>query len=999
MLNMNAPKLPVLFLALAASVNFPIRLGAQTPEWIWHDNNGAAPADGEVRYFRKTFTIDGPASKAVLSAAGDDHVIVFLNGKEVLRNDTWQQAYAVDVTRALEPGENTIAARGKNDSSSAGFIGKLDLTLSTLTGARQKTVVTDTSWISASKETAGWEKPGFVADGWTRPVSLGKLGVEPWGNVMAGAVARVSGRGSREATPAEALATLPGFKVELIRSAEPGEGSWVCLTVDPKGRLIISPQDPRDSLLRVLLTPQGKVEKIEKIELPVGGAMGLLHAFDSLYVNGKGKDGLALYRLRDTNGDDQFDAVEVLRKWSGDGGEHGPHGVVMGPDRKLYVVCGNFVNVGNGFGSGKKPPGGFVARMDADGKNCELFAAGFRNTYDIAFNPDGELFGFDSDMEWDWGTPWYRPTRINHIVSGGDYGFREGTAKWPNWYPDSLPTTLDIGIGSPTGVKFGFDAHFPDAYRAALFIMDWSYGRIMAVHLNAIGATYAGRFENFVTPKTLRQPGPKATLNVTDLEFGKDGAMYFLTGGRGTQSGLYRVTYTEPIPAAGNEKFPSADAAETRKLRHQLESFHGKQDSAAIEFAWPQLNHPDRWIRYAARIAIESQPVSAWKDRALNETKTEGALTALLALARLGAKELQADLLKALGKFPLDTLNEEQKLEKLRVIEVSFARQGRPSDDLVKLATEKLDRQFPAKSWPLDRELSQLLIYLEAPGVAFKTLDLLVNASLQEEQIHYLISLRNLKSGWTMDQHAAYFGWFNGDRKSVRHSTGTLKWFADAGRDYSDGASFPKFIANLRKTATAALSDSERAELAAIITGAPVAPKPPAVPRQFVKEWKMNDLLPDLEWVSKGRNFEKGKQAYNDAQCIACHRFGNEGGAVGPELTAASSKYTRRDILESILDPSKVVSEQYQNVALTLKNGDDVTGRVIEEDSRKIVVVTDPLKQTQRELRKSDIQERHPSKLSPMPEGLVSILTKEEILDLLAYIESAGKPTAAEFGR
>src|SRR6266542_1394848 len=572
LLNMNAPRFPFVFLCLAASLNLPVLLRAQTPEWIWHDNKGATPADGEVRFFRKTFTIDGPASKAVLSIAGDDHVIVFLNGKEVLRNDTWQQAYAVDVTRALEPGENTIAARGKNDSSSAGFIGKLDLTLSTLTGARQKTVVTDTSWISASKETAGWEKPGFVADGWTRPVSLGKLGVEPWGNVMAGAVARVSGRGSREATPAEALATLPGFKVELIRSAEPGEGSWVCLTVDPKGRLIISPQDPRDSLLRVLLTPQGKVEQIEKIELPVGGAMGLLHAFDSLYVNGKGKDGLALYRLRDTNGDDQFDAVEVLRKWSGDGGEHGPHGVVLGPDKKLYVVCGNFVNVpddiapstahkhyaddlvlprmedGNGFGAGKKPPGGFVARMDPDGKNCELFAAGFRNTYDIAFSPEGELFGFDSDMEWDWGTPWYRPTRVNHIVSGGDYGFREGTAKWPNGYPDSLPTTLDIGIGSPTGVKFGTNSRFPARYRTALFVMDWSYGRILAVHLTPRGSTYEGAFtgasfspdgrelattgaiENFVAPKGLTSNGPKSPLNVTDLEFGPDGAMYFTTG-------------------------------------------------------------------------------------------------------------------------------------------------------------------------------------------------------------------------------------------------------------------------------------------------------------------------------------------------------------------------------------------------------------------------------------------------------------------------------------
>ena len=254
----------------------------------------------------------------------------------------------------------------------------------------------------------------------------------------------------------------------------------------------------------------------------------------------------------------------------------------------------------------------------------------------------------------------------------------------------------------------------------------------------------------------------------------------------------------------------------------------------------------------------------------------------MLALARLGGKETQPELLNALGKWPLDTLSEEQKLEKLRVIEVSFARQGRPSNDLVKLAIEKLDRQYPAKSWPLNRELSQLLISLEAPGVVGKTLDLLAKAQTQEEQIHYIISLRNLKSGWTMDQRRKYFSWFNRDRKSDRHPAETLKWFADVGRDYSDGASFPRFIGNIRKAATAALSDAERAELASIITGAPVTPKPPLVRRQFVKEWKMEDLLPDLDKVSRGRSFEKGKQAFNDAQCIACHRFGNEGGSVGP---------------------------------------------------------------------------------------------------------------------
>ncbi|MEO8429252.1 MAG: heme-binding protein, partial [Verrucomicrobiota bacterium] len=104
-----------------------------------------------------------------------------------------------------------------------------------------------------------------------------------------------------------------------------------------------------------------------------------------------------------------------------------------------------------------------------------------------------------------------------------------------------------------------------------------------------------------------------------------------------------------------------------------------------------------------------------------------------------------------------------------------------------------------------------------------------------------------------------------------------------------------------------------------------------------------------------------------------------------------------RDVLESILDPTKVVSEQYQNTTLLLANGDDVTGRIVEENNNKIVVVIDPLKQTQRELKKSEIKARHPSKVSPMPEGLVNILSKEEILDLVAYLESSGKSTAAAF--
>jgi putative heme-binding domain-containing protein len=833
---------------------------------------------------------------------------------------------------------------------------------------------------------------------------------------------------ARTATPAESLKVLDGFKVELLRSAQPGEGSWVALTTDPKGRLILSPQG-KEPMLRITLDGQGQIAKLENDAIPanVSGAMGLLYANNSLYVNGQGPDGYHMYRLTDTDGDDKFDKVELIRRWEGGTGEHGAHGIVLGPDKKLYVVCGNFVGVprdllptsphknyaddlilpraedGNGFGAGKKPPGGYVVRMDLDGKNCELFASGQRNTYDIGFNTDGELFGFDSDMEWDWGMPWYRPIRAFHAVSGGDTGFREGSGKWPEYYADSLPAVVNIGVGSPTGVRFGTGARFPRKYQRAFYMMDWSYGRIIAVHLMPKGASYAGTFENLVVGKP---------LNVTDFEIGPDGALYFATGGRGTQSGLYRVSYTEKF---SDEKTTTtaaeAQAAEARALRHKLETFHGHKDAAALDAAWPHLNSEDRFIRYAARIAIESQPVEEWQKRALAERDLRASLTALLALARLGDKETQNELFEALGKTWDNCESEEQKLDALRVAQVAFARMGHPKQEVAEGTIKSLDAIYPAKSVALNRELCQMLIYLEAPGVVKKTLELLAKADTQEEQITYVFALRTMKQGWTMDDRKAYFSWFNKPSgtaddsasrtvvRNTKHSAQTVQWFKDVGRDYGDGASFPKFIANIRKDAVATLSDDERGELASLITApattGQVATKPAV--RKFVREWKMSDFANTLDQAGKGRNFERGKEAYAVAQCLACHRFGNEGGSTGPDITAVSSRFSRVDLLSSILEPSKVISEQYQNITVTKKDGDDLTGRLVEDTDTKLVLITNPLSGEKTEIKKNDVKSRAPSKVSPMPEGLVNILSKDEILDLLAYIESAGKKQAAAF--
>jgi len=821
--------------------------------------------------------------------------------------------------------------------------------------------------------------------------------------------------------PADDLDTLQGFKTDVLLKADPHkQGSWICLAKDNKGRLLLAGQR-KQPITRVTIK-DGRVAQEEQLHLPISEAMGMLYAFDSLYIDGSDGKKFGLYRLRDTKGDGHYDSVELLREWAGGSGEHGAHAIVLGPDKKLYVVCGNFTDLpgdllptspmrnyaddivlpraedGNGFGAGKKPPGGHIIRIDPDGKNAELFAAGERNTYDIAFNADGELFGFDSDMEWDWGMPWYRPIRVIHAPSGADQGFREGSAKWPEYYPDSLPSAVVVGIGSPTGVIFGTGAKFPADYQKAMFVEDWTYGRLIAVHLTSHGASYTGTWEDLVAPKGLHGNGRKTNLNLTGIVIGDDGALYFTTGGRSLEARLCRVSYVGSRPTDPADLHDN-DGAEARELRHKLETFHGGPDAAALDFAWPKLASDDRFIRYAARLAVERQPVEQWRSRALEETHPQAALTALLALARCGEKQTQRELLTALSRLPLSSLSSSQQFEKLRVMEVSISRQGIPAADQSAQLISELDPVYPGTSGALNRELCQVLLALGAHDAVAKTMALLSAAPTLEEQVGYVLYLRTIRNGWTPELRRQYFAWWTKDHSKAQHPPHVLKWFEDAGRAYENGASFDHFLEHFHSDAVAVLTPEERRALAPVLD----AYSPPgqtvhqAKARPFVKEWSVADLEPSLDQVSHGRNFARAQQTFESLQCLACHKFANEGGAVGPELTAISSRFSRRDVLAKILEPSKTISEQYQNTAIKLSTGESVVGRVMEETADKLVLRPNPLAPEQIDIKKSDITFRGPSKTSPMPEGLLNSLKKDEILDLLAYLESAGRKDHPDF--
>ena len=837
-----------------------------------------------------------------------------------------------------------------------------------------------------------------------------------------------------------------GFHAEHLYS--PGEneqGSWVAMTFDDKGRMIAC--DQYGNLYRITIPPVGADTATSKVQVQklvinipgdttknktkIGYAHGLLYAFNSLYVmiNDEGDSTNSsvsgLYRLIDTDSDDQFDKVSLLKTLDGRG-EHGPHSIVLSPDKKsIYVIAGNFTKIPemdvykspppvreidnllplirdpNGHDNTVNTHGGWIAHIDSTGSNWELISSGFRNPFDLTFNDAGDMFTYDSDMEWDFGLPWYRPTRICQVTSGSEFGWRPGTDKWSPAYPDNLPPVLNVGQGSPTSFFSGQDAHFPEKYRKSLFAFDWSFGIIYAIQLDPNGASYLAKGEEFVSG---------SPLPLTDGIIGPDGALYFLTGGRRLESDLYRVYYGDNT--SNTEKLAVAALNEEQKIRRKLEEYHGKSTTGAIDFVWPYLNHKDRLIRFAARIAVENQPVSQWQEKALKEKDPVILTQAIIALARQGNSSLKEQALKALMSANYSQLTESQQIDIVRAFELILSRMGLPNAEVKSQVSAYLNPNYPAQTNELNRELSKVLVYIEAPQAIEKTLALLANAKddnsgqnsvLQSsdlilrnpqygmdiagmlskvppaQQTFYATVLSKSKSGWTPDLQEQYF-----------------KWFYTA-FSFKGGHSFVGFIDRARKSALENIPKDRFAYFNTIsgdtligrsgiyVVDAIQQPQGPG------RNWKMEEALPIADSGIANRNFETGKAMFTASLCGSCHTMKGEGGVAGPDLTQLGTRFSYKDMLEAIIEPNKTISDQYGATVFYLKEGGSTLGRVISQDDDKYTISQNPFSpQTTREVLKKDVTRTRVSEVSPMLSGMINRLNGEELKDLLAYLKSGG---------
>lgn len=349
------------------------------------------------------------------------------------------------------------------------------------------------------------------------------------------------------------LLAPPEFEVTLYADDDLAHDIY-SLTVDSFGRVVVSGA----GYVRILSDADGDgvAETAQQyVDGPRTGAQGMHFFGRDLICSGDA----GLIRYRDRDGDDRADGPPDVFLRVKAGGEHDVHAIRQGPDGWWYVIAGNVAGITAKYvtlpnSPVTRPQAGTVLRLTPDLSAGEIVADGFRNAYDFDFHPQGDLFTFDSDDERDISLPWYLPTRVFQVLPGMHAGWVSRSWKRPDQFLDMPPVIAAFGRGSPTGVVCYRHTQFPERYRDALFVLDWTYGRVMVVPLRRDGSIWRSEPETFLS--AVGQFG----FAPTDAAVGPDGSLFISVGGRGTRGGVYRIRWTGP----------SEDAALTDELTQCL---------------------------------------------------------------------------------------------------------------------------------------------------------------------------------------------------------------------------------------------------------------------------------------------------------------------------------------------------------------------------------------------------------------------------------------------
>jgi len=441
-----------------------------------------------------------------------------------------------------------------------------------------------------------------------------------------------------------------GFEAELFADDELAHDIFA-MTIDSRGRVVVS----GPGYVRILIDEDGdgKADRAQQFaDGPATGAQGMyFHGRDLLCTGDAG-----LIRYRDADGDDRADGPPDLFLKLRTGGEHTAHAIRKGPDGWWYLIAGNMTDITASYATlstspVRLPEGGTLLRLKPDLSGGEIVAHGMRNAYDFDFSRQGAVYTFDSDDERDVSLPWYRPNRVFELLPGMHAGWVSTSWKRPDDFLDMPPVLASLGRGSPTGVVAYQHTQFPAPYRNALFVLDWTFGRVWALPLQRTGEVWETQPIDFMTAHGEYGFAP------TDAEVGPDGSLYVSVGGRGTRGGVFRVRYV------GDRKDPANDANDSDAAPDEVTRILDAPQplSSWSRAIWEPLARKVGPAVFELPARDQNRSASA-RCRAI-EVATElfGGLSSATAgeLARADSPEVRARLAWSLGRIPPGDLSDE----------------------------------------------------------------------------------------------------------------------------------------------------------------------------------------------------------------------------------------------------------------------------------------------------------------------------------------------------
>jgi putative membrane-bound dehydrogenase-like protein len=646
------PITSLLVVGLLTSVHRTLPARAQAPNppsanWIWAPIQKNTTEAADICYFRKTFVLREDRA-GWIDLACDGEYLLHVNGIKIASGSGYAQMKREQIGSYLRSGRNVVAIYAINEKPGpAGLLATI-----TLEGTKNTPfqMATNRTWKTSLEEKGGWQQAEFLDNSWQASSIVAKgddnqIWKKPavassTANEVESQVAR---KGMEKNKFVSRFKVTREFRVEWV--VQPKDtGSLIAMTFDEFGNIIASREDGPLLLIRDM-DRDGITETVTTYCKEVKNCQGILAMNGQVLVTADGPKGSGLYRLSDDDRNGVIDHIRLVLAFKGKMQEHGPHALRLGPDGMVYLLAGNLSRINKkiepsspykyfyegdlvqpryqdprGHANSGKAPGGVILRMDPSGSHIERFAGGLRNPYDLAFNASGDLFTWDADMEWDQGTPWYRPTRGNHVIAGAEFGWRSGSAKWPDYFVDSLPSFAVTGNGSPTGMTVYEHFMFPVRYHGSLFVGDWARGRIFTVQLKRQGASYRAEIGVFLEG---------SPLNITDLEVGPDGMLYFCTGGRDTEGGVYRVAWTGRVPP---EVQDPGEGIESAMKQPQLHTAWSRQQIALVK---EELGK--QWSEQLLDLAMDPKASIARRTRAIDLLQLYGPQPSVNLLVQLSA--------------------------------------------------------------------------------------------------------------------------------------------------------------------------------------------------------------------------------------------------------------------------------------------------------------------------------------------------------------------------